>query len=365
MARHLSRSRLLSLAAPLALVLFSSAAHADKKVLVARPGLAPGLSDGQKKSIRDGMYRGLTAAKAYAVDEGDIGDEMKKAGVTSLVSKTASMKVAKQIDAYAVLRYQAKPAGDKVKVRVTVVTTHKDTLAFRDAFATSEKLEGVVEDMTRALMGVAARGGAGSQPAGGAGDQAGETPSPLAQRLFHQPNPHAASGFVAEAHIGFGSPLGDDGDFLKLGLRTGAMLGWQIQLGNFQSITPGVFFSLALHGYDDNVLAAVNATDGSFTQISALGGARYTLYLGGFGLFAGVYLGLGWAQESLSNPSQDLSNAGAGFGMSVQFGAFYMFLERLGAGVFFDVAKRFVGTINATEYEAGNFAMGFAVRTKL
>ncbi|PIE66270.1 MAG: hypothetical protein CSA24_00735 [Deltaproteobacteria bacterium] len=358
------------------LVLFAaSTAHADKKVLVARPGLAPGLTDAQKRSIRDGMYRGLTAAKAYAVDEGDIDDEMKRAGVTSLVSRAASLKVARQIEAYAVLRYQAKPIGDKVKVRVTVVTTDKDSLVFRDLFVPSERLENRVEAVTRALVGGAARGGAAnSGEASGSvasGSAKGDAPSPLVQRPLHEPDPFVASGFVFEAHVAGSVPGGGNAsEVLSVGFQAGANVGWQLGIGSFQSITPQLVFGFSSWSLQDGVVLNPNngaiPVTGSANMLNVLVGARYTLHLGAASVWTGFALGFGRLAARLeNNAGTSYDDDTSGFALQWELGGHYMLTRWFGVGGFIGVMKSFVAKRLADGFGGQGFTFGLSLRTKL
>ena len=89
-----SRHFALSLALCLAFVCGPAPARAgERKVLVARPAVAKGLSPQAIESIKNGMYRGLTSSTAYAVNEGDISGEMKKLGVASLSRKLSTTVV--------------------------------------------------------------------------------------------------------------------------------------------------------------------------------------------------------------------------------------------------------------------------------
>ncbi len=364
----------------------------ERKVVVARPHLAPGVTSEHDKAIRDGIFRGLTASNAYAVGEGDIGDDLKKAGVTSLNSKAVSLKVAKAIGAYAVLRYQAKLVGDKIKVRVALFTTQSASQAFLDRVVAVDAVGGVTEEMTRGLMSMKAEvagdgasgpsGGAGASGPSGASGASGASggssddvspPSPLMQRLFHTPNPYAASGFVIEAHIAGSAPGGENAsNVLSIGLQTGVNLGWQIGLGHFQSITPQFVFAYSRWGIQDNVVVntpnGLIPVKGASNMIDLLVGARYTLHLARFSVWTGLSLGVGWLQQSLesvNDPTDTVDDDSIGFGLQWELGGHYMVSRHFGAGFFIDVMKSFVGAVNGTDYGALGFGFGLSLRTVL
>lgn len=359
-----------SLFAGLLVLTIALSAQAERKVLVARPAVAKGLSELAVKSIKDGMYRGLTMSKAYAVDEGDIGGEMKKFGVASLSSRADSHKVAKGIGAYAVLRYLAKRQGAQTKVRVVLVLTKGDQLLFVDRVATSdEQLEGVVQQMVVDLMARRTGTAAASAPSTTA-TSAPVVPPPAEQpsgpSIFSVPNPHARSGFVAEGHVGFSMPTGLDADGVGPGIRGGVHLGWQIGLGNFLSLTPALMVTVVRWGFKDVLLAAVGAESGSLLILDALAGARFTAHFSNFSAWSGFYMGFGWLQQSVAGGGQSASDSVSGFALAWELGGHYMFLPNLGAGLFFDVTKSFVGTFPGAQdsWKATGVGLGLSLRSK-
>lgn len=306
---------------------------AAPKILIVPPVVGESVSAAQRAQLDQAIITALRDLGAEPIGAQAVATF---ANEQTLRSRSGSIAVAQRIGALAVLRYTVKVQGAGLGVQVAVYFTKLGKAVMLEREMAASTIEGqskaVIEELLRERVEQALDAGDDNRAAA-------EPPVRLAT-IFREENPYAAKGLVGWLFIGAAVPLGDDGDVVKAGLRTGAELGYQLRLAKFQSLVIDGLLGFSYNG------AKVNGMDGGGSLLTVLFGARYQIHLGRVAIWLGPHFGFGLLHASYSALGFSDSAIGAGFAMNFAFGADVSITRWFAAGVFFDVTKTFVSALD-------------------
>ena len=322
------------------------------------------LGAGHRQDMDDAVRNELRRRDVEALSESDVSQHMHQLGVDSLASRAEALKVAKAAEASALLRYEGKGNGESIELRMAVYWVDSGKAVLVEKTATGETLAGTLGAMIEELFGTPSRTEDGDDGQGKASQASGPR--------FSFGRFELGSAFVARLQIGASVPLGGGSDLVGTGFRVASIVGYEIQLGeSVHSLTPELTLAYSNWGLADDVGLIIAGQgillDGSVGIVTVLAGARYTAYLGPVALWLAPHLGYGRGKLSASARGTEVSDSESkgGFAFNFDFGAAYMFLRYVGAGLFFDITKVFVDKIEDTEIPALGLAVGLNVTGRL
>jgi hypothetical protein len=365
-----------------------SVAQAEENlILITPPQLDGSVSMNTANSLADFIKASLVRSGARAATKQEVEDHMRQSGISSLRSRSEAQKVAKAMKAHALLRYQAGMDGDNVELRISVYLIEGGKAVVLERTVASSELPATVDKMIEEILGKpseAAAPGTDEAPGDAAPPAAPPTPPepPVVKSgpgIWASGPIHAQGGFVAGFHIGGSAPLGENSDDLDAGIRVGTNLGYLIQVGRTQSLTPEMLISYTNWGLGGGYYSPdqVNISEfsGGLGMFNLMAGLRYSYYIGPIDIWGAGHFGLGHLSFTLADKydsSMKIDGSKAGFAMNFEAGAHFMIVRYIGAGLFLATTKAFVDKITLDEindihaqYGGMGFAVGLNIKGKV